>query len=504
MNSAKAILISMLVIFTVAQGQDNTSSITIQSKHLSPDDTLELYIWRDLIGGEYQAPYDSIRLVIDSMGQCRAIIPNVGNHTYVSLNLSYQKKKGIPSNGIFKLMQVVSGDDIDIKLHPAAGRYRPLGGGYDNGEPVFVNNWNCQFTGVGSKRMMLQYQIANLFVSLGGSYVIELSTAEKVKAEWTAIEYARNRAMKEVTNNLGCLSAFDVEQLEQEITAWWFYSSTKMLEKYKGWGTKEICKSGNLEVLQVQEALVTELKLLSNQTLEALAYKQKILEACVLLVELENVDEKDSFVFSNIIENAYKLISNKKLRDRVITNLFINRYAQNPRKDILNNALTTIEDQYALSRLRMLDIFAPGSIFPDFSFPDLTRTYHNLSDYGGQLILVDFWYMACIPCRIFLEKELAPLMNIYARDEEIKVILVSLDDSKVLAKAASNGIIPEGVLNLYTDNQKFQHPYLKKIALNSYPFPILLDTEGKVIMAGAELKGKNLIDLIEKYKNSGD
>jgi len=39
-----------------------------------------------------------------------------------------------------------------------------------------------------------------------------------------------------------------------------------------------------------------------------------------------------------------------------------------------------------------------GSVSPDFSLQDSTGRAHNLSDYRGKYVLIDFWKYGCIPC----------------------------------------------------------------------------------------------------------
>ncbi|MBW1923071.1 MAG: TlpA family protein disulfide reductase [Deltaproteobacteria bacterium] len=70
---------------------------------------------------------------------------------------------------------------------------------------------------------------------------------------------------------------------------------------------------------------------------------------------------------------------------------------------------------------------------PDFALPDLSGETRRLSDYTGNVVLLDFWATWCPPCRMSIP-ELIKLQNDY-RDRGLVIIGVSLDDHRQVPNA---------------------------------------------------------------------
>jgi peroxiredoxin len=92
----------------------------------------------------------------------------------------------------------------------------------------------------------------------------------------------------------------------------------------------------------------------------------------------------------------------------------------------------------------------------NFSLKDLNGKETKLSDHiGEKIILINFWATWCLPCR----KELPHLQRIHAsyQDKEFIMLAISVDGPGTLAQVRSF------------------------INRNNYSFPVLLDTESKVV-----------------------
>lgn len=71
---------------------------------------------------------------------------------------------------------------------------------------------------------------------------------------------------------------------------------------------------------------------------------------------------------------------------------------------------------------------SPGKPAPEVSLPDQAGTIHHLSDYRGQLVLLDFWASWCRPCRE-QNKYLKVLFEEY-KIKEFIILGISLDESR--------------------------------------------------------------------------
>lgn len=63
---------------------------------------------------------------------------------------------------------------------------------------------------------------------------------------------------------------------------------------------------------------------------------------------------------------------------------------------------------------------------PDVSVTDLKGKTHNLPDYKGKLVLLNFWATWCAPCKI----EFPQMLELAANDKDIVFLAVSIDENK--------------------------------------------------------------------------
>ena len=83
-----------------------------------------------------------------------------------------------------------------------------------------------------------------------------------------------------------------------------------------------------------------------------------------------------------------------------------------------------------------------GDVAPDFTFSDLDGNRHQLSDFRGKPVLLNFWASWCLPCA-FEMPELAQFQN--ANRDEVAVIV--LNRAEPVSRARSyleNVTLPDG------------------------------------------------------------
>jgi len=133
--------------------------------------------------------------------------------------------------------------------------------------------------------------------------------------------------------------------------------------------------------------------------------------------------------------------------------------------------------------------FAPGKSVPDFQeLRTDGKKKMKLSDLRGQVVLLDFWASWCGPCRA----ENPNVVKNYQKykDAGFTVMSVSLDSNKdkwLAAIAADQLIWPNHVSDLGGWQSKVAQLY----HVQSIPFTVLLDKEGRVIatnLRGAALE----------------
>jgi peroxiredoxin len=95
-----------------------------------------------------------------------------------------------------------------------------------------------------------------------------------------------------------------------------------------------------------------------------------------------------------------------------------------------------------------------GQPAPDFTLDDLNHQPQRLSDYRGQVVLMNFWATWCPPCRI----EMPTLQAVYEKLKDQGFVVLGLNWTQV-------------------DDTRQVEPYVQSLSL---AFPILLDPNGDV------------------------
>lgn len=136
--------------------------------------------------------------------------------------------------------------------------------------------------------------------------------------------------------------------------------------------------------------------------------------------------------------------------------------------------------QMAAANAAKAELFKTGNAVPEISMPDSTGAIRNLSDLKGKVVLIDFWASWCGPCR----KENPNVVRAYQNynKDGFEVFSVSLDKTgaydKWVAAIQKDGLIwPNHVCAF----EGFSTQAARDYAVNSIPFTVLIDKEGKVI-----------------------
>ena len=133
---------------------------------------------------------------------------------------------------------------------------------------------------------------------------------------------------------------------------------------------------------------------------------------------------------------------------------------------------------------------AIGSVAPDISLPDLNGNYKSLSELRGKVVLIDFWASWCRPCRAE-NPNLVRAYNDY-KSKGFTIFSVSLDNDKNRWEMAiqQDGLVWE---HHVSDLMGWQTSVGPTYGINSIPFAVLIDKEGKIVaknLRGDALKAK--------------
>jgi thiol-disulfide isomerase/thioredoxin len=120
--------------------------------------------------------------------------------------------------------------------------------------------------------------------------------------------------------------------------------------------------------------------------------------------------------------------------------------------------------------------FDDGPPAPDFTLADLTGTPHTLSDYQGQVVLLDFWATWCGPCRQAMP-HVQELWDTY-RDRGLMVFGINVSDTADVAE--------------FMRKQGFDYPVLLDgdLVANDYnvsgiPAFVVIDKSSRMVYRGS-------------------
>ena len=147
----------------------------------------------------------------------------------------------------------------------------------------------------------------------------------------------------------------------------------------------------------------------------------------------------------------------------------------NPKTEFLLIKLSDEELEKKLSgfpKPRESSSFKTGEKIKNFTTSDIEGTNIDLKNLEGKIVLLNFWFVNCAPCRIEMP-DLNDLVDNFKTNKEIVFISIALDDKKSLGNFLKTSPFEYKIIN---DGGNIAAQY----GVGSYPTHVVLNKEGKV------------------------
>jgi len=135
-----------------------------------------------------------------------------------------------------------------------------------------------------------------------------------------------------------------------------------------------------------------------------------------------------------------------------------------------------------------------GKVMADFSFVDFDNKKRSLSEFRGKYLLVDFWGLWCVDCRLEIPYQLEAYKRYRSRGFEILGLDSdeNTEDVKAVLKKAG---IPWTQARLDSIKNLIEVTY----RIQEYPSAILIGPDGKVLVLDQQrLKGEKLLQTLNE------
>lgn len=118
-------------------------------------------------------------------------------------------------------------------------------------------------------------------------------------------------------------------------------------------------------------------------------------------------------------------------------------------------------------------VFQEREKIASFSEKDITGTRFNLKELAGKIVVLNFWFINCGPCRQEMP-DLNEVVEEYKNNPNVVFIAFSLDEKYSIKEFLKTNPFQYNII----DNSRF---ISEKYGINSYPTHVVLDREGKVL-----------------------
>ncbi|WP_188134047.1 TlpA disulfide reductase family protein [Chitinophaga sp. CF418] len=459
--------------------ETQTASITIAFPKDSGYDSLQVEFWKEYLShGE--------KLVLTKSGSL-----SPGQNAVINIS-------EINKTGYFIIQAFKGKGDYDYFS------YFPLNPG--DHASIQVKDHKLLFSGKGSEKMNIVYELALLKQNLDESYKPRLSKQGEYRYPSETLKWTYNY-LNQPLDSLLNLKLQHLEKKRQGITLQ-EYNTLKAniitldyFNRFNKFG-----KSLHLSASPKQDSLVAApfFKDLYNTYLKNLSFPelpQEIITYCpyysdyvssriILEKKLDTSvpNERLQFFLSKVKALA------PQLRDKILTENLLYRLYRTP--DGIDSTFyaqatqTITTPKYLKLLVAQRNNVTTGKPAYDFTLEDTQGKLVKLSDFKNKVVFLDFWFTGCFGCNSYYENTLSKIEEHYKGSQDIVIISVCIDKDKKnwLTSVAQNRYASPDGINLYTQGKGSSHELIQHYNIMGYPTLIIIDKEVTIRNINGDVK----------------
>lgn len=140
------------------------------------------------------------------------------------------------------------------------------------------------------------------------------------------------------------------------------------------------------------------------------------------------------------------------------------------------------------------NFFKEGETLAPFKERDMKGNKYNLKELAGKVVVLNFWFINCPPCRREIP-ELNAVVAKYKDNKDVVFLAIALDDKSALADFLKETPFDYNIV----DNGRFT---AQQYGINLYPTHVVVDRRGKILFHTSGL-GSGTVAWIKKSIEAG-
>lgn len=175
------------------------------------------------------------------------------------------------------------------------------------------------------------------------------------------------------------------------------------------------------------------------------------------------------------------------LREKMLTTYIMSSYTYGANTIGEENEIQIVNATISHPRYKIIlneyaNTLVKGANAYNFTLPDKNGKNHQLSDYKGKVVFLDFWFTRCGICNQYFKNVVSKVEEQFRADTNIVFITISVDINKQewIEGIKSGEFTSENAINLFTSGKGKDHEVVNQYKVTGYPRPIIIDPMGRI------------------------